>query len=179
MWTEWSRALGSVNLCPGQLQEVCAQWFHLSPLTPLWREYVLPLLCSLSTTACCDMCETVHLGDVTNVPFGITGLWAKKSCVRVLQRSAWFGSRWEVRTLPMETINFHIWVAISLNQIISDQKDVLWWAWNPSLFPTADLLLDTQHNCSFWPSCPHGTTHAQHWLVLLSLFLQEEKEQPS
>lgn len=71
--------------------------------------------------------------------------------------SPWFWGWWEVRTFPMEAINFHIWVAIHLNQIISDQKDVLWWALNLSLLPTADLLLDIQHNCSFWPFCPHGT----------------------
>lgn len=164
MWTEWSRALGSLNLCAGQLQDVCAQWFHLSPLAPLWRECFLPLLCSLSTTACCGICVRLFIWVMSpTCPLGsqVSGL---RKAVSESHRdywafcgSPWFWGWWEVRTFPMEAINFHIWVAIHLNQIISEQKDVLWWALNLSLLPTADLLPDIQHNCSFWPFCPHGT----------------------
>lgn len=94
--------------------------------------------------------------------------------------SPWFWGWWEVRTFPMEAINFHIWIAIHLNQIISDQKDVLWWALNLSLLPTVLICFQT-----FNTTAPSGLsvhmelTQAQHWLVLLSLFLQEENEQPS
>ena len=90
-------------------------------------------------------------------------LYLKEICIWVLhrvycpsRRHTWFWSWWEFSTFPLGTLNFHMWVPVSLNQMLSDRKNWLCWALSLPLLSTAHSLLDTQHKCSFWPSCPHG-----------------------
>lgn len=170
LWTERSRTWSSLTLCLGHLQDVCVQWSHLPSLPRLLRG-VLPD----TTLFFAHHSMLWYVWDCSSgwhhqlVLCGVTDLWTKKSCIKVLHRVYWafcisplFWGWWEVRTFLMGTINFHMWVVMNVNQIRSDQKDVLWWALNLSLSPAAHLLVDTQQTGYFWPSCAHGTIHAQH-----------------
>lgn len=113
----------------------------------------LPLLSFLPTPARCD----------TNLSFGVIGLLTKKSCIWVLYRVYWpfrrhpsFWGWWEFSMFPLGTINFHMWATVSLNQMLSDWKNELWWALSLFSLSTAHSLPDTQHSCSFWSSHPCG-----------------------
>lgn len=88
-----------------------------------------------------------------------------------LRRHPWSCGWWEFSTFPLGTLgDFHMWVAVSLNQTLSDWENGLWRALSLPLLSTAQhstrlLLLAFQPTWTCTLLCPVKHLQKMHWTI--------------